>query len=168
MEAELAGVRDIAEIMELAPAPVDVVARWFEDRNHVHSWEFWIEKESIVDAAEISAPWDRIAGIYRGVTRSLQQVNGIPIGSAHSCHVYRTGVNLYFSFEARPEKPEDMVDVYRNCWRRIVETTAAGVGGVAHHHGTGACAGATFPATSASAGPPCCAASNRPSTPAAS
>ena len=137
VEAELAGIRDIAEIMELAPAPEDVVTEWFEDRNHVHSWEFYLEKGSIVDTAEISAPWDKITGIYREVVQSLQSVNGILIGSAHSSHVYRTGVNLYFSFEARPENSEDMADVYNDCWRRIVETTAAGGGGIAHHHGIG-------------------------------
>jgi alkyldihydroxyacetonephosphate synthase len=137
VEAELAGVRDIAEIMELASAPEDAVTKWFENRNHVHLWEFYLEKGSIVDTVEISAPWDKIAGIYREVVQSLQSVNGILIGSAHSSHVYRTGVNLYFSFEARPENSEDMADVYNDCWRRIVETTAAGGGGIAHHHGIG-------------------------------
>jgi alkyldihydroxyacetonephosphate synthase len=137
VEAELAGVRDIAETMELAPAPEDVVSKWFEDRNHVHSWEFFLEKGIIVDTVEISAPWDKIAGIYRAAVQSLQEVSGILSGSAHSSHVYRTGVNLYFSFATRPENSEDMADAYRDCWRRIVETTAAGGGGIAHHHGIG-------------------------------
>jgi alkyldihydroxyacetonephosphate synthase len=137
VEAELAGVREIAEIMELAPAPEDVVAKWFEGRNHLHSWEVYLENGDIVDTVEISAPWDKIAGIYRDATQSLQRVSGIQIGSAHSSHVYRTGVNLYFTFKAHPENPEDMTDVYNDCWRRIVETTAAGGGGIAHHHGIG-------------------------------
>jgi alkyldihydroxyacetonephosphate synthase len=137
VEAELAGVREIAEIMELAPAPEDVVAKWFEGRNHLHSWEVYLENGDIVDTVEISAPWDKIAGIYRDATQSLQLVNGIQIGSAHSSHVYRTGVNLYFTFKAHPENPEDMTDVYNDCWRRIVESTAAGGGGIAHHHGIG-------------------------------
>jgi len=137
VEAELAGVRDIAGIMELAPAPEDVVAQWFEDRNHVHSWEFYLEKGIVVDTVEISAPWDKIAGIYRKVVQSLQSVSGLLVGSAHSSHVYRTGVNLYFSFAVHPESPEAMADAYSDCWRRIVETTAAGGGGIAHHHGIG-------------------------------
>jgi alkyldihydroxyacetonephosphate synthase len=135
--AEVAAVREIAEIVELAPAPEDAVAKWFEERNHVHSWEFFLEKGIIVDTVEVSAPWDKIAGIYREVVRSLQPVSGILSGSAHSSHVYRTGVNLYFSFATRPEDSEDMADAYRDCWRRIVEATAAGGGGIAHHHGIG-------------------------------
>ena len=137
VEAELAGVRDIAEIMELAPAPEDVVAKWFEGRNHVSSWEFYLEKGIILDTVEVSAPWDKIAGIYREVIQSLQPVKGLLGGSGHSSHVYRTGVNLYFTFAARPENSEDMADVYHDCWRRIVETTAAGGGGISHHHGIG-------------------------------
>jgi alkyldihydroxyacetonephosphate synthase len=137
VEAELAGVREIAEVMDLAPAPEDVVAGWFQGRNDVHSWELYLEKGIIVDTVEVSAPWDKVAGVYREALRSLQAVSGILNGSAHSSHVYRTGVNLYFSFAAHPENAEDMADVYRDCWRRIVEATAAGGGGIAHHHGIG-------------------------------
>lgn len=137
VDAELAGVRDIAETMELAPANEEVVAEWFEERNDVHSWEFWLKDGIMLDTVEVSAPWDKIAGIYHEVIKSVQPVNGILGCSAHSSHVYRTGVNLYFSFAARPENSDDMADVYHDCWRRIVETTAAGGGGIAHHHGIG-------------------------------
>ena len=51
--------------------------------------------------------------------------------------MYRTGVNLYFSFAATPKDSGDMTDAYHECWRRILETTAAGGGGIAHHHGIG-------------------------------
>ena len=30
-----------------------------------------------------------------------------------------------------------MADTYRECWKRVVETTASLGGGVAHHHGIG-------------------------------
>ena len=57
--------------------------------------------------------------------------------SAHSSHVYRSGVNLYFTFAALPEKRNDMRAVYDECWRRVMEVTADLGGGVAHHHGIG-------------------------------
>jgi alkyldihydroxyacetonephosphate synthase len=137
VEAEVADVRDIAETMEVVPAPEDVVAEWFEERNQVRSWEFFLKQGMILDTVEVSAPWDKIAGIYREVLQSVQAVSGLLGCSAHSSHVYRTGVNLYFTFAARPEDPEDMTDTYHDCWRRIMEATAAGGGGIAHHHGIG-------------------------------
>jgi alkyldihydroxyacetonephosphate synthase len=51
--------------------------------------------------------------------------------------VYRTGLNLYFTFVARQEDSADMEGTYLDCWRRVIEATARHGGGVAHHHGAG-------------------------------
>jgi len=51
--------------------------------------------------------------------------------------VYRSGLNLYFSFAARPATQDAMADRYERCWQTIIETTAACGGGIAHHHGIG-------------------------------
>jgi alkyldihydroxyacetonephosphate synthase len=51
--------------------------------------------------------------------------------------VYRSGLNLYFSFAARPAAAEAMAERYQACWKTIIETTAALGGGIAHHHGIG-------------------------------
>jgi alkyldihydroxyacetonephosphate synthase len=137
VEAELAAVRDIAEVMELAPANEEVVSEWLEERNDVRSWEYYIEQGMILDTIELSAPWDKIAGTYRDVIRAVRPdpATGILVASGHSSHVYRTGLNLYFTFAATPEDPEAMTGLYHECWRRVMEATAAG--GIAHHHGIG-------------------------------
>jgi alkyldihydroxyacetonephosphate synthase len=90
-----------------------------------------------VDTAEISAPWDRIAGIYERVVASLREVPGLLNASAHSSHVYASGLNLYFSFAVRPTAANEMRERYLDCWQRIMTATAAGGGGIAHHHGIG-------------------------------
>jgi alkyldihydroxyacetonephosphate synthase len=59
------------------------------------------------------------------------------VASAHSSHCYRSGINLYFTFAAIPADPAAMADVYRECWRRTMQETVAGGGGIAHHHGIG-------------------------------
>ena len=57
--------------------------------------------------------------------------------SAHSSHVYRSGINLYFTFAARPERREDLAATYLASWRAVMDATLAGGGGIAHHHGIG-------------------------------
>jgi len=135
--AEVTGVREIARIMDLTPAAEEVVAKWLEERNHVPGLEPYLENGVIPDTVEVSAPWDRIGGIYREAIQSLREVKGMIHAAAHSSHVYRTGINLYFTFAVRPENPDDMVDTYYDCWRRIMESTTAGGGGISHHHGIG-------------------------------
>jgi alkyldihydroxyacetonephosphate synthase len=39
-----------------------------------------------------------------------------------------------------------MADTYRECWRRTLEATLAGGGGIAHHHGIGRVRRAFLPA----------------------
>jgi alkyldihydroxyacetonephosphate synthase len=91
----------------------------------------------VVDTIEIAATWDRVNGIYEAAIASLKKVPGILAGSAHSSHVYRSGINLYFTFVARPERAEDMRATYLECWRRVLAATVDGGGGIAHHHGIG-------------------------------
>ncbi len=137
VEAEVAGVREIAKIMGLAPAPEDVATKWLEERNHVPGLEPYLDNGVVPDTVEISAPWDKISGIYHDALQSLHEVDGMIHAAAHSSHVYRTGINLYFTFAVRPENPEDMPRTYEDCWRRVMEATTAGGGGVSHHHGIG-------------------------------
>ena len=68
---------------------------------------------------------------------SLSEVENILNASAHSSHCYRSGVNLYFTFAARPDDNNDMAATYKECWRRTLEATVAGGGGISHHHGIG-------------------------------
>jgi len=137
VEAELRGVDAIARKAGLDPAPPETTRKWLKDRNHVPTWESFLKNGIILDTIEISSSWDKIAGIYEAVTASLRQIPGMLAASAHSSHVYRSGVNLYFTFAARPERAEDLAATYDEAWRRVVENTAAHGGGIAHHHGIG-------------------------------
>jgi alkyldihydroxyacetonephosphate synthase len=66
--------------------------------------------------------------------------------SAHSSHCYRSGINLYFTFAALVKEPEKMEAVYHDCWRRVMEATIQGGGGISHHHGIGRVRRAYMPA----------------------
>lgn len=137
VEAELRGVDAIMRKAGLDPAPAEATRKWLHDRNHVPTWESFLKNGIILDTIEISSTWDKIGGIYESVTAGLRQIPGMLAASAHSSHVYRSGINLYFTFAARPERTEDMAATYDEAWRCVVETTAAHGGGIAHHHGIG-------------------------------
>jgi alkyldihydroxyacetonephosphate synthase len=137
VDAEIAACSVFASNQGCTPAPVSVVEHWYRERNHVPSFEDLIKKGIVADTIEIASTWDRIGSIYQNVTRSLREVKGVVVASAHSSHCYRSGINLYFTFAAIPEKPEMMADIYRECWRRTMKETIDGGGGISHHHGIG-------------------------------
>ncbi len=136
VEAEVADVTRIAAGAGMRATDAAVTEQWLEDRNHVPTWSDFFERGVVVDTIEISAPWSRICDVYDAVVASLGEVPGIVNASAHSSHVYRSGINLYFSFAVLAE-PADMEARYFECWHRTMEATAANGGGIAHHHGSG-------------------------------
>jgi alkyldihydroxyacetonephosphate synthase len=119
------------------PNDSQATEHWLGERNHVPSFKQFLENGVIVDTIEIAATWDRIEGIYRAAVESLRAVPGMLTASAHSSHAYRSGINLYFTFAARPERAESMRETYLDCWRRVMRATIDGGGGIAHHHGIG-------------------------------
>ncbi|MCP5041323.1 MAG: FAD-binding oxidoreductase [bacterium] len=135
--AEIEAVDAIAEESGLLEAPSAVGPHWMERRNHVPSWRQLFEGHLVADTIEISAPWSEIEAIYEDATASLRELEAVLVASAHSSHVYRTGINLYFTFVARHEDSAEMEATYLDCWRRVMEATARHGGGVAHHHGAG-------------------------------
>lgn len=136
VEGEVGEVTTIAADAGLSPADPTVTEEWLGKRNHVPSWSDFFDRGAVVDTIEISAPWSRIVDVYGAVISSLNDVEGIVNASAHSSHVYRSGINLYFSFAVLAE-PQDMETRYFECWHRTMEATAANGGGIAHHHGSG-------------------------------
>ncbi len=136
VEAEVADVTRIATDAGLVATDPAITELWLSKRNHVPTWTDFFEKGAVVDTIEISAPWSRIVEVYDAVVGSLGEVDGIVNASAHSSHVYRSGINLYFSFAVLAE-PADMEARYFECWHRTMEATAANGGGIAHHHGAG-------------------------------
>lgn len=135
--AEIAECIEIATDLGCEMASKDVVKKWLAERNHVPTFESFLENGIIVDTVEIAADWQKIAPIYTKAVASLNEVENILNASAHSSHCYRSGINLYFTFAAKPNDPENMAEVYFDCWRRIMEATVDEGGGISHHHGIG-------------------------------
>jgi alkyldihydroxyacetonephosphate synthase len=136
VEAEVEAVTHLATESGLTATTGALTEHWLAERNHVPTWTDFFERGAVVDTIEISAPWSRIVAVYDAVVASLNEVEGIVNASAHSSHVYRSGINLYFSFAVLAD-PEDMEARYFECWRRTMEATAEHGGGIAHHHGAG-------------------------------
>jgi alkyldihydroxyacetonephosphate synthase len=122
-----------------------VVNEWLDHRNQVPGFRGFLERGIVLDTIEVGATWSRVGEVYRRVTESLRQVEGILVASGHSSHSYRSGTNLYFTFAARPAERARMAETYRECWRRTMEATLAAGGGIAHHHGIGRVRRAALP-----------------------
>ncbi|MFO7965698.1 MAG: FAD-binding oxidoreductase [Desulfobacterales bacterium] len=135
--AEMRECSEIAADLGCDTAPVEMVKKWLEDRNHVSGFESFLQNNIILDTIEIAATWDRIGGIYENAVSSLNRVENMLNASAHSSHCYRSGINLYFTFAAKVEDASKMEAVYYECWRRVMEATIDGGGGISHHHGIG-------------------------------
>lgn len=136
-EAEAAAVAKVAGRLGAATASERATERWLADRNHVPTFRSFIENGVVVDTIEIAATWDRIGAIYAGAVQSLRGVPGVLAASAHSSHVYRSGINLYFTFAVKPDDPAGMRSAYLDCWNRVMSAVIGRGGGIAHHHGIG-------------------------------
>jgi len=137
LTTEKAKVSEIASKTGLISGPEKIAEHWLEHRNNVPDWSGFINGNIVVDTVEVSAPWTKIGAIYDSAVSKLSQVPGVLAGTAHSSHVYRSGLNLYFTFAVRVDDKKDMEKTYLTCWDHILEATAAKGGGVAHHHGIG-------------------------------
>lgn len=137
VEAEKAAVAEIAGRFGLETGGEDMVEHWLGHRNTVPSWDMFLQRNIVLDTVEIAADWTRIGDIYDAATQSLGQMEGVLAGSAHSSHVYRSGLNLYFTFAVMVSDPARMEATYHEGWRRIMEATDAHGGSLAHHHGIG-------------------------------
>jgi alkyldihydroxyacetonephosphate synthase len=137
VEAERAAVAELAAADALAPLPDAIVEHWLEHRNHVMSWDLILSRGIVADTVEISAPWDRIEEIYQAATAAVSGIEGCRAASAHSSHVYRSGLNLYFTFAIQGDDPAALEPAYFEAWRCILQATVDGGGSLAHHHGIG-------------------------------
>ena len=135
--AETGALASFAAEGKIAAAPVDIVERWLEHRNHVPGWDRILSRKIVADTVEISANWRAIGAIYDDAVASLKTVEGCLAASAHSSHLYRSGLNLYFTFAIQTDGPGSMEAVYGDAWRRIMEATDRHGGSLSHHHGVG-------------------------------
>ncbi|HEX7406525.1 MAG TPA: FAD-binding oxidoreductase [Candidatus Binatia bacterium] len=118
----------------VGPEPVQ---HWLVERNQVPGFETFLERGFVLDTIEVATTWDHIHDLYREVIAALQQVEGIVIASGHSSHSYPQGTNIYFTFVARPDDPEQAEATYLACWRQAMEATLGCHGTISHHHGIG-------------------------------
>lgn len=136
VEAEMQDVTRIVLNAGLAAGNPLASEEWLAKRNHVPHWSEFFEKGFIVDTVEVSAAWSQINAVYRDAITGLESVPGVVAASAHSSHVYRSGINLYFTFVAVREATE-LEATYFACWRHVMDATVRNGGGIAHHHGGG-------------------------------
>lgn len=118
----------------VGPEPVD---SWLHHRNAVPGFEYFLKQGMVVDTIEVASTWERIDRLYAGVLAGMRAVPGVLVASGHSSHSYGTGTNIYFTFAARPERPEDLESLYFATWRAAMEATLAAGGTISHHHGIG-------------------------------
>ena len=137
VDAERAATKDIANRLGLTAADASVAEHWLEHRNHVPNWQDLFEQTIIADTVEVAAKWTDINAVYEATVAALKEVPGVVNASAHSSHVYQTGINLYFTFAALNDDPMEMEKIYFQCWDKVMTATAQNGGGIAHHHGVG-------------------------------
>jgi alkyldihydroxyacetonephosphate synthase len=137
VEAELGAVTDLCRHVGGRETDAAAVDDWLDHRNRVPGFRELLERGLVVDTIEVAATWLRVGPLYEAVTRSVREVPGVIVSSAHSSHSYRSGTNLYFTFAARPEAREDMAATYAECWRRTMRACVDLGCGIAHHHGIG-------------------------------
>jgi len=137
VDGEIQAVETIMAELGLSPADAAVAEGWMSHRNNVPEWRDLLEQGLIADTIEVSGTWSQIDAIYEDVVAALKTVPDCVNASAHSSHVYRSGINLYFTFACMPEDASVMGDRYLESWDRALTATAEAGGGIAHHHGSG-------------------------------
>ncbi|MFO1014278.1 MAG: FAD-binding oxidoreductase [Caulobacteraceae bacterium] len=137
VDAEVAAVTAIAVELGAALLPEAIPHHWLGHRNHVNPWDQILSRKMVADTVEISAAWDRIGAIYEAATAAVKEIEGCRAASAHSSHVYRSGLNLYFTFAIERSDPASMEEAYFAAWKAIMTATARGGGSLSHHHGIG-------------------------------
>lgn len=120
-----------------ARAPSDLVQHWFDTRNDVGAWIPLLAQGFLVDTIEVAGAWTVLAPLYQAVTERVAQIAGIIGLTGHASHAYSDGANLYFTFLAKPETPDDGPRLYRDIWTAVMEATLTHHATVSHHHGVG-------------------------------
>ena len=135
--AELAAVETICGAVGgriVGPEPAD---SWLHHRNAVPGFDVFLKQGMVVDTIEVATTWDRIDRLYMDVLAAVRAVPDLIVASGHSSHSYPIGTNIYFTFAARPEHPEETEALYFRIWDAAMSATLAAGGTISHHHGIG-------------------------------
>ncbi len=136
-DAELAAIDDTCRAAGARVVGPEPVASWLDHRNKVPGFEMFLNQGMVVDTIEVATSWSRIVELYDGVLAAMRAVPGLVVASGHSSHSYGTGTNIYFTFAAKPDAPEDLEPLYFRIWDAAMTATLAAGGTISHHHGIG-------------------------------
>lgn len=115
-----------------------VAARWLDHRNDVSALPAVVRAGVVVDTVELAARWSALPGLYEAACRSLRDVEGALVASAHCSHSYLDGACLYFTFAGRAGDDAAGKDTYyRASIEAIMGAALAHGAAISHHHGIG-------------------------------
>lgn len=90
----------------------------------------------VADSIEVSAPWDKLEGVWLAMRRALEPLTQEV--HAHFSHVYPNGGSVYVIFYAETNGDAKAAeDHYYKCVKAAIEASLAAGGTVSHHHGVG-------------------------------
>ena len=127
------------------------VQHWMHERNNVPSLMSFVERGFVLDTIEVAVEWDRIHALYAEVVAAMQTVKNLIVISGHTSHSYAQGINVYFTFVAKPDDAAAAEPTYRECWKQAMEATLRVGGTICHHHGIGRLRAPWMPAEHGSA-----------------
>lgn len=108
---------------------------WEKHRYSVSYGQIPIFRQGgFVDTMEVAFPWSTLEEGYHAVREVLR---GEVLLLAHFSHFYPHGGSIYFTFVGYQRKREDLENLYREVWRRGLDTVLRLGGTISHHHGVG-------------------------------
>ena len=132
----------IEEALELSrpcgvPADPGLVAQWLATRNDVGAWAPLLQQGYLVDTIEVAGTWSILPDLYETIVRESHALAGVIGLTGHTSHVYADGANLYFTFLAHPQSPDQAEALYREIWSTAMNAALRLGATVSHHHGVG-------------------------------
>ncbi|RMD81782.1 MAG: FAD-binding oxidoreductase [Candidatus Dadabacteria bacterium] len=137
VEAEIEAVGEIVESHGGISAGSGPVSSWLEHRNEVPTFESLLDQGLVVDTIEVAIGWDGVSRLYKAVVEETSSLEGVLAMSGHVSHCYTQGANIYFTFIASQQSPEEALERYDRVWDRTMDVTTRLGGTIAHHHGIG-------------------------------
>jgi len=116
---------------------VHPVEHWFETRFRITETSAMPPYKIVFDTIEVASLWENALDIYHSVLKSMKQLQGVIMITAHVSHFYSNGVGIYFSFGGVPAKEQSDLEFYQKCWDTIIKAVLDAGGSIAHHHGIG-------------------------------
>jgi alkyldihydroxyacetonephosphate synthase len=137
VEVEESITRDMCALNSGVDCGENPVNHWIESRFRVTETSSMPPYKIVFDTIEVASMWDNAAKVYHSVLKSVNELKGILMITAHVSHFYPNGVGLYFSFGGVPPKGTSNFKFYQTCWDTTIKAVVDAGGSIAHHHGIG-------------------------------